>query len=133
VARAETDVVIDDADYIAEQKRDLQAILDGFTPDAEHDIAGRPGGPIHAGENIAAFGRGRRLDRFDTVGRRYGEAHAVAESILHATAIGRPVRIEHCGRPVRIRLLHVFDFANGLMTRERAWLDIATLQQQPRQ
>ena len=31
---------------------------------------------------------------------------------------------------VQVRLLHAFDFAEGLISRESAWLDIAALQQQ---
>jgi len=33
-------------------------------------------------------------------------------------------------REIRVRLLHVFDFADGLISRESAWLDVAGLQQQ---
>jgi hypothetical protein len=34
------------------------------------------------------------------------------------------------GRPVQVGLLHVFDFADGLICRESAWLDLASLQRQ---
>ena len=31
---------------------------------------------------------------------------------------------------MRVRLLHVFDFDDGLISRESAWLDVAGLQRQ---
>ena len=52
------------------------------------------------------------------------------ESILHASAEGSVFGIEGRGRSVRVRLLHVFDFSGGLISRESAWLDLATLRQQ---
>ena len=133
MTRDQMDALID-GHFRAEARGDLQAIVDGFTPDADHDVAGRPGGPIHGGESIAAFYSGLladlRIDRFETLDRRYGLDHAVDESILHATAIGRPFGLEGGGQAVRIRILHVFDFGDGLITRESAWLDLAALPQQ---
>jgi predicted ester cyclase len=66
----------------------------------------------------------------ETVYRRYGEEHAVDESILHATAIGRPFGLDGRGRHIQVRVLHLFEFGEELITRESAWLDIAGLQQQ---
>jgi predicted ester cyclase len=34
------------------------------------------------------------------------------------------------GRTVRARFLHIFDFRNGLISRESAWIDLAAIQQQ---
>jgi uncharacterized protein len=123
-----------DGHFRAEENGDVTAIVHGFTPDAEHDVAGRPGGPLHGSEQIAAFYGGLldelRIDRFESVRRWYGEDHAVDESILHATATGRPFGLDGRGRRVQARLLHVFDFADGLITRESAWFDIGAIQEQ---
>jgi ketosteroid isomerase-like protein len=131
--QAQMDALID-AHYRAEENGDIQAIVDGFTADAEHDVAGRPGAPLHGGGEIAAYYRGLlgelRIERFETTRRQYGEDHAVDEAILHATAEGRPFGIDGGGRQVRARLLHVFEFADGLISRESAWLDLAAVQQQ---
>src|ERR671930_1807489 len=133
LSREEMDALVD-GHFRAEERGDLNAIVDGFTPDAEHDVAGREGGPLHGGDQIAAFYGGLveelRIDRFESVRRWYGDDHAVDESILHATAIGRPFGLEGRGRPVQARLLHVFDFARGRISRESAWLDIGSIQQQ---
>jgi hypothetical protein len=123
-----------DAHYRAEEAGDVGAIVDGFTRDAEHDVAGRPHGPLHGGEQIAAYYRGLlaalRIDRFEPVRRWHGESHVVDESILHATVVGRVFGIDGDGRRAAVRLLHVFDFADGRISRESAWLDVAGLQQQ---
>jgi uncharacterized protein len=123
-----------DAHYRAEEARDIDAIVAGFVRDAEHDVAGRPGGELQGGEQIAAYYRGLlaelRIDRFEPVRRWHGDRHVVDESILYGTAVGRVFGLEGGGRKVRVRLLQVFDFADGLISRESAWLDVAGLQRQ---
>jgi ketosteroid isomerase-like protein len=47
-----------------------------------------------------------------------------------ASARPRGGRLEGRGRPVRARFLHVFDFDDGLISRESAWIDLAAIQQQ---
>ena len=133
MTRDEMDALVD-GHYRAEAAGDIDAIVAGFVPAAEHDVAGRPGGQLHGGEQIAGYYRALlsalRIDRFEPVRRWYGEGHAVDESILHGTATGRVFGIDGGGRTVAVRLLHVFDFADGLISRESAWLDVAGLQGQ---
>ena len=133
ITREEMDALVD-SHYRAEEAGDVGAIVDGFAPDAEHDVPGRPGGTLHGAEQIAGFYRDLladlRIDRFETVRRWYGDDHAVDESILYATADGRPFGLEGRGRPVQVRFLHIFDFRNGLISRESAWLDLAAIHQQ---
>lgn len=125
-----------DGHYRAEEAGDIDAIIDGFVSGAEHDVAGRPGGQRTGADEIAAYYRALlaelRIDRFEPVRRWHGERHTVDESILCGVAVGRVFGLEGRGREVRIRLLHVFDFADGLISRESAWLDVAGLQQQLR-
>jgi hypothetical protein len=122
--------------YRAEEAADVEAIVEGFIAGAEHDVAGRPGGELSGGEQIAAYYRGLlaalRIDRFEPVRRWYGENHVTDESLLHGTAVGSVFGIEGRGRAVCVRLLHVFDFDGGLISRESAWLDVAGLQRQLR-
>jgi predicted ester cyclase len=54
----------------------------------------------------------------------------VDESVLHATATGEVFGLNGRGRPVRVGLLHVFDFEDGLICWERARLDLASLRRQ---
>jgi ketosteroid isomerase-like protein len=123
LTRAQMDALVD-GHYRAEEAGDLDAIVDGFAPDAEHDVVGRPGDPLRGGEQIADFYRSLftdiRVERLEPVRRWYGDDHVVDESILHATAVGRPFGFEGRGRPVRTRFLHIFDFSDGLISRESA-------------
>src|SRR5689334_23835222 len=133
LTRQQMDELVD-GHFRAEESGDVAAIVDGFTLDAEHDVPGRPGGPLHGGSQIAAFYRSLladlRIERFETLHRWYGEDHAVDESILHATAVGSPFGLPGRRRAVKVRLLHVFDFAGGRISRESAWLDMGAVQQQ---
>jgi uncharacterized protein len=133
MSRDQMDALVD-GHYRAEEAGDLEAIVEGFTPDAEHDVIGRPGGALHGGDQIEGFYRALlaelRIDRFEPVRRRYGHDHVVDESILHATAQGQPFGLDGRGRRVRTRFLHIFDFRDGLIFRESAWIDLAAIQQQ---
>jgi ketosteroid isomerase-like protein len=120
--------------YRAEENGDLEAIVAGFAPSAEHDVVGRPGDALRGRDQIEGFYRALlaelRIERFEPVRRWYGEDHVVDESVLHATAQGRPFGLEGRGRPVQARFLHIFDFSDGLISRESAWIDLAAIQQQ---
>lgn len=123
-----------DAHFQAEVAADLPAIANGFAADAEHDVAGRPGPPLHGSDQILAF-YGQlladlKIERFERVRRWYGQDHLADESILHGIAHGRPFGLDGQDRAVHVRLLHVFDFAADRICRESAWLDLAALQQQ---
>jgi uncharacterized protein len=123
-----------DGHYRAEENGVLAAIVAGFGPGAEHDVVGRPGGPLHGGEQIGEFYRALlgelRIDRFEPVRRRYGTDHVVDESVLHATATGHPFGLDGRGRTVRTRFLHIFDFEGRLISRESAWIGLAAIQEQ---
>jgi ketosteroid isomerase-like protein len=133
MTRAQMDALVD-GHYRAEENGDLAAIVAGFAPGAEHDVVGRPGNPLHGGDQIAGFYGALladlRIDRFEPIRRRYGADHVVDESVLHATATGHPFGLDGRGRPVRSRFLHIFDFEDGLIARESAWIDLAAIQQQ---
>jgi uncharacterized protein len=133
MTREQMDALVD-GHYRAEETGDLEAIVDGFATDAEHDVVGRPGAPLHGEDQIADFYRALlgelRIDRFEPVRRWYGDDHVADESLLHATATGHPFGLEGRGRPVQVRFLHIFDFSDGLISRESAWIDLAAIQQQ---
>jgi hypothetical protein len=131
--RAQMDALVD-GHYRAEENGDFEAIVEGFAPDAEHDVVGRAGEALHGRDQIEGFYRALlaelRIDRLEPVRRWYGDDHVTDESVLHATALGRPLGLEGRGRPVKARFLHIFDFSDGLISRESAWIDLAAIQQQ---
>jgi len=80
LSRERMDALVD-GHFRAEEAGDVDAIVDGFIPEVEHDVAGRPGGPLRGGEQIAGFYRALlaelRIDRFETVRRWYGADHVL--------------------------------------------------------
>jgi steroid delta-isomerase-like uncharacterized protein len=125
----ELDHVIDDH-FAAEVHGDLPALLATFTDDVEHDVVG-DGEPRHGRDEVAAFYRrllgDLTLERIEPVRRYHGADFAVDESLVHARAVGRPFGFEGRDRAVTFRLLHVFEFADGRIRRENAWLDVPAI------
>jgi uncharacterized protein len=120
--------------FAALQRRDLDGILATYADDAEHDAVGRDPNPIRGKAALGAFYRESLADLANTkvipVRRLYGDEFAVDESILDGYAHGRPFDLEGYSRPVRFRMLRVFEFRDGLIARENAWFDIVAVQRQ---
>jgi steroid delta-isomerase-like uncharacterized protein len=133
VTRDEIDRLLE-RHYAAEKKRDIDAILATYTEDIEHDAVGRQPNPIKGKAAIGSFYREFLGDlehaTVRPVRRFYGEDFVVDESVVEGYAHGRPFDLEGYGRPVEFRLLHIFEFRDGLISRENAWLDALAIQQQ---
>jgi ketosteroid isomerase-like protein len=120
--------------FAALQRRDLDGILATYIEDAEHDAVGRDPNPIRGRAALGSFYRESLADLANTkvipVRRFYGEEFAVDESIVDGYAQGRPFDLEGYSRPVRFRILRIFEFQGGLIARESAWFDIVAVQRQ---
>ena len=115
--------------FAMEARADIDGILAACTDDIEHDDVGVPGGSVRG--KAAARAHYEMLTRdLQATGvtprhRYYGENFLVDEAIWEAQAVGRPFGIEGRGRPISVRLLHIFEFRDGLIARENVWLDWA--------
>jgi steroid delta-isomerase-like uncharacterized protein len=115
----------------AEDAGDLDAAVALYTDDVEHDVVGAPGGPLHG----PAAARARYAELLGNVRtdemvlrRRYHATDAcIVEHEVAATVVGHFGAIPGNGRQVRFRLLHVFEFARGRISRENVWMDTATV------
>src|SRR4051794_11174619 len=113
MTRERMDALVE-AHYRAEERGDIDGIVDGFVAGAAHDVAGRPGAELRGGDEIAAYYRrlltNLRIDRFEPVRRWHGERHVVDEfgSARDRRGNGvRPRRRRSSGRratPARLRL-----------------------------
>jgi steroid delta-isomerase-like uncharacterized protein len=124
-----------DVHFNAETQANIPTIVATFTEDVEHDLVGAtPGDALHGKDAAGAFYtrllQNLVIERFTTVHRLYGNDFVVDEAIVDGRAAGTVGGREGRGRPVRFRLLHVFEFRDGLIARENAWLDLAAIQQQ---
>ena len=112
---------------------DVEGVLATLAPDAVHDIVGYPTGPTYGREGARGFYEQMFADlaesRVTVVKRLYGENFVIDESVWEGRAPGRPFGLEGRNRPLKFRLLHVVEFAEGgeQIRREQVWLDMAAI------
>lgn len=124
-----------DTHLAAEAAGDITAILATLSDDVDHEPhPGPPGLPLHGHGPVEGFYRHLfddvSIDAITPVRRLHGKGFAVDESVMQLTATGRPFGIDGQGRQVSVPILHVFEVANGKITRESGWLDFASLVEQ---
>ena len=62
--------------------------------------------------------------------RYFADDAMVLDQMMTGTVTGSMLGLPGNGRQVTFRILHVFEFADGLISRENVWLDSAAIQQQ---
>ena len=124
-----TDII--DIHFAAENSHDVAGALATYTDDIIWDDVSDPRCPLRGSE--AAGANYREIMRtlpdlhLETVLRFECSGHVVDESILTGTVNGSYLGVECDGAPVRFRILHVFELRDGLICREQAWFDTATV------
>jgi len=120
-----------DAHLAAEQQSDLDQTIAGYTEDVEHDVVGAPGGPLRgpaaARQRYVQLLEQVRTDRLTELRRFYGEDVCVVEHECSATVFGEFAGLAGRGRSAQFRMLHVFEFRDGLISRENVWMDTASV------
>jgi steroid delta-isomerase-like uncharacterized protein len=118
----------------AEIAGDLDGAVAVYTEDVEHDDVGFPGSPRRgraaAREFYAGLVGDLAVDEMRQVRCFHGDQVCVTEHLLGGRAIGAPLGIPGRGRRVQVRLLHVFEFRDGLISRENTWTDALDLARQ---
>jgi ketosteroid isomerase-like protein len=130
--RTEMDRLIADH-YRAELAGDGAAAVAMFALHIEHDAVGFPRishGRAAAAAFYADLFAHLAFDRLIPRRRLYGDGFCVDEATVEARAIGHPFGFEGRGRSVHFRLLHIFEFAHGQITRETTWPDLAAIARQ---
>jgi hypothetical protein len=122
------------AAFDAEAKDDVEGAVSTLTEDVVHDMVGNPTGALHGRAAVRPFYARLFADvkgeDATPLSRRYGEDFAVDEVLWTGRAVGRPFGLEGKGRQIGFRVLHVFEFRDGLISREQVWMDLGTLQAQ---
>jgi steroid delta-isomerase-like uncharacterized protein len=123
-----------DAHLAAEQQSDLDQAVAGYTEDVEHDVVGAPGGPLRgpaaARQRYTQLLEQVRTDRLTELRRFYGDDVCVVEHECSATMFGEFAGLAGRGRSTQFRMLHVFEFRDGLISRENVWMDTASVMAQ---
>jgi steroid delta-isomerase-like uncharacterized protein len=115
----------------AEGMGDVAGAIAMYTDDIEHDVVGFPGSP-HNGKDAARAFYEELTANFRTEGEevlhRFVTNDAmILEQAMTGTVIGSMLGLPGYGRRITFRILHVFEFRDGLISRENIWLDTAAI------
>ncbi len=123
-----------EAHLTAEMAGDSAGCVAMYTEDVEHDVVGVPTGPLHGKESAQRFYdhlvRDIRPEEMIPTRRYYGDDFCVIEHQWNGTVPGMFFGIPGNGRRISFRVLHVWEFKDGLISRENVWLDGASAMQQ---
>jgi steroid delta-isomerase-like uncharacterized protein len=125
-----------DRHFAAENAHDVEATLSTYTDDIVWDDVTHPDAPFRGKEEVGSV-YSSIIDaipdiKLETVRRFRGEdaRFVVDESILSGHVEGEWSGMDGGGAPVEIRILHIFEIRDGLISYENAWFDAANVQRQ---
>jgi steroid delta-isomerase-like uncharacterized protein len=115
----------------AEGAGDVDGAVAVYTDDIVHDAVGFPGSPrtgrAAAREFYEILTANFRTEDEQPLHRFFASDSMILEQTMSGTVIGEMLGLPGNGRRVTFRILHVFDFADGLISREQVWLDTAAI------
>ena len=111
----------------AEGAGDVEAAVAVYTDDVVHDAIGFPGSP-RTGKNAARefydfLTANFRTENEEPLHRYFAGDTMILEQSMTGSVIGQMLGIPGNGRVVTFRILHVFEFRDGLVSREQVWID----------
>jgi steroid delta-isomerase-like uncharacterized protein len=110
---------------------DVAGTLATYTTDVIHDVVGDPMGTLQdqdaIGQRYAYLFSNVKGEGFAVKHRLYGENFVVDDKIWTARVDGELLGVPGHGRQIHVRVLHVFEFRDGLICRENVWLDGAAV------
>jgi steroid delta-isomerase-like uncharacterized protein len=113
-----------------EAEGDVAGTLATYTEDVVHDVVGDPMGLLRdhqaIGERYAHLFSNVKAEGVAVKHRLYGDNFVVDDKILTARVDGEFLGLPGRGRRIHVRVLHVFEFRDGLIARENVWLDGAS-------
>jgi steroid delta-isomerase-like uncharacterized protein len=111
----------------AEGAGDVEGAVGVYTDDIVHDEVGFPGTP-RAGKDAARefyqfLTANFRTEEEVPLNRFFDGDTMILEQSMTGSVIGEMLGIPGNGRRVTFRILHVFGFRDGLISREQVWID----------
>lgn len=111
----------------AEMAGDSAGCVAMYTDDVVHDVVGMPSGPLTGVEAARGFydflTQNIKTERMDVNRSWYGDDFCVIEHQWHGPVTGEFLGVAGHGREISFRMLHVWEFKNGRISRENVWLD----------
>jgi len=134
--RSRMDRAIDEH-FRHEGRDDVQGVLNTLSDDVDHDVVGSPTGPLRGKAQARTFYEQIFADLeqegVTSKHRYYGDDFVVDESVWRGTAVGNPLGFAGRNRPLKFRILHIFEFDDsGVIRRENVWMDTAAIAAQLR-
>ena len=125
-----------DRHFAAENAHDVEATLETYTDDIVWDDVTHPDAPFHGKDEVGRVYSSiinaipdvelRSVKRFSGGEGRF----VVDESILTGHVEGEWSGMSGDGAPVEVRILHIFEVRDGLISYENAWFDASNVQRQ---
>lgn len=116
-----------EAHITAEIAGDSAGAVSVYTDDVEHDVVGWPSGAVRGPDAAQDFYDALMAEYTNETMTRtrsyYGEDFCVTEHQTTGTVPGVFLGIPGNGRRVTFRMLHVWEFRDGAISRENVWLD----------
>jgi ketosteroid isomerase-like protein len=121
--------------FTFEATDDVDGVVESLAEGAEHEIVPSPFGRLSDRAEIrrmyALLFRDLKGEGVTPVRRLYGEGFVVDEAVWHGhIADGRPFLLDGHSGKASFRLLHIFEFRDGRISREDVWCDLAAIQKQ---
>lgn len=115
----------------AEGAGDVDGAVSVYTDDVVHDAVGFPGSPRTGKDAAQDFYRflttNFRTEHETPTHEYWTEDAVVMEQLMTGTVIGQMLGLPGNGRQITFRILHVFEFRDGLISRENIWIDSAAI------
>jgi steroid delta-isomerase-like uncharacterized protein len=115
----------------AEGNGDVDGAVAVYTDDVEHDVVGFPNSPTVGRDGARKFYEyltaNFRTEVEEILHRYESDRAVVMEQQMTGTVIGSMLGLPGNGRRISFRILHVFEFRDGLISRENVWLDSAAV------
>ncbi len=115
----------------AEEQGDVEAAVAVYTDDVEHDVVGFPNSPAYGKDGARAFytelTANFRAESETVVHRFVTDDAMILEQVMTGTVVGSMLGLPGHGRRISFRILHIFEFRDGLISRENIWLDTAAV------
>jgi len=123
-----------DRHMAAENHGDIDGAVAVYTDDVEHDVVGFPTGPSRGKDAARDFydylTANFRSESWDVLRRYVADEAVVLEQLMTGTVTGSLLGLPGNGRRISFRMLHIFEFRDGLISRENIWLDSAAVADQ---
>jgi steroid delta-isomerase-like uncharacterized protein len=115
----------------AEGAGDVDGAVAVYTDDVVHDAVGFPGSPRQGKAAARAFYEfmcaNFRETGEDITHRFVADNALTMESLVRGEVIGALLGLPGDGKEIAFRMLHVFEFRDGLISRENVWIDSAAI------